>query len=138
MPPDRLSEFILRVFIAGSFVILLIANQPAQAESKLYDGLYSGPATVTYGTQPVCGSGGEISITVAGARIDHKFGDFPLKLDISERGYFSGKVAIGAKHGAVRVMRTRGKIVNSLMTSNLSVSDLRGRTCAYQWSLHKQ
>jgi hypothetical protein len=108
----------------------------ACADAGPHDGLYSGTGATTYGSQPVCGAGGPMSITVQDSKIDYKFGEFPIKSVIATDGHFRAVTHIGKK--ARRTMRTRGTISNAMLEADLTSRDFTGHLCSYHWSLHKQ
>jgi hypothetical protein len=108
----------------------------AYGDAGSRDGLYSGTGTVTSGTQPVCGTGGPVSITVQDSKIDYKFGEFPIKLVVADDGHFRTVTHIGKKDR--RTMRTRGTISDAVLEANLVSRDFTGHLCSYHWSLRKQ
>jgi hypothetical protein len=126
----------LRFTMLGISITGALAAPLAFAATSSYDGLYSGTGKVTFGSQPVCGSGGDLSVTVKDGNIDYKFGDFPLKSTISTDGNFRNTVRVG-KQGR-RTLRTKGTIANAMLEADLRTRDFTGHLCSYHWSLRKQ
>lgn len=127
---------VIRFALLGISVIGALSAHLALAGDSTYDGLYSGKATVTTGSQPVCGSAGDISLNVTDGKIDYKFGDFPLKSAVSPDGHFRNVVHVGKK--GRRMLRTRGTIANNILEADLRSRDFTGDLCSYHWSLRKQ
>ncbi len=122
--------------VLGSFIIGVLSAHTALADANPYDGSYAGTATVTSGSQPVCGSDGNVSLVVQDGKVDYKFGDFPLKSTVSADGHFRNIVHVGKK--GRRALRTRGTITNGILEADLRSRDFTGDLCSYHWSLHKQ
>jgi hypothetical protein len=136
MNDGRIGRFVPQSLLFGMGVIGSIVASPAFAANTLFDGAYSGKATVTYGTAPECGSDGTASVTVKDSEIVYGFGAFPLKLEVAQNGTFSGRARKGNRGGG-QVMRVRGKISKSDLEAGFTVNGVHGRVCAYHWSLSK-
>jgi hypothetical protein len=132
---NDLNDFMRRFTMIGICMIGSLVAPSAFAGAGSNDGTYSGVGTVTFGTQPVCGPGGDISITVNDNRIDYKFGDFPLKFSVAEDGSLHYIVRAG-KQGR-RTLRLTGKIADVRLEANLRTRDFTGHLCSYHWSLNK-
>jgi hypothetical protein len=132
---NYLNDFVRRFTIIGICMIGSLGAPSAFASAGSHDGTYSGVGTVTFGTQPVCGSGGDISITVNDNLVDYKFGDFPLKFSVAEDGSLTDIVRVGKK--GRRTLRLRGKIADVRLEANLRTRDFTGHLCSYHWSLKK-
>jgi hypothetical protein len=117
--------------------ICTIVAHAAFAAGTPYDGSFSGPGTVTYGTAPVCGSDAGVSVIVKDGEIQYAFGSFPLKMDIAQDGTFRGRAIKGAKHGAGQAMHVKGRISNSVLEADFVVNGAQGHVCSYHWSLRK-
>jgi hypothetical protein len=135
MSRKDLNGFIRRFTMIGICMIGLLGAPSAFASAGSHDGTYSGVGTVTFGTQPVCGPGGDISITLKDALIDYKFGDFPLKFSVAEDGSLHYIVRAGKQ--ARRTLRLTGKIADDRLEANLRTRDFTGHLCSYHWSLKK-
>jgi hypothetical protein len=126
-----------RSTIPAIFATGLINVLPASAGTALYDGSYSGPTTVTFAvSNEACGPGGDFSLAIKDGKIDVKWGDYPIKLEISEDGTFRGHVAVG-KNGR-RGLNIRGKIAGATLVANLRTQTAGEHLCSYHWSLAKQ
>jgi hypothetical protein len=132
----RISKFVPQSLLFGIGVIGAVVASPVLAANSLFDGAYSGKATVTYGTAPVCGSDGTASVTVKDGEIVYGFGAFPLKLEVAQDGTFSGRARKGNRGGG-QVMRARGTISKSDLEARFILNGVHGRVCAYHWSLSK-
>jgi hypothetical protein len=77
------------------------------------------------------------SITVKDGEIQYLFNGFPLKLDVSQNGTFTGRVRKGNRGGGL-VMRAKGQISNRALEANFIVNGVHGHVCSYHWSLKQQ
>ncbi len=132
MSCNGLAGIVRRISLIG---ICTLGASSAFAGAGSHDGTYGGAATVTFGTQPVCGSGGDISITVKDNLIDYRSGEFPLKFSVAEDGRLNYVVRVG-KTGR-RTLRLTGKITGARLEANLRTRDFTGHLCSYHWSLKK-
>jgi len=135
----RLSKPSLRFPALGMILIGALSGSPAFADAGSYDGLYGGTQAVTFGSKPVCGSDGDVSVTVKGNAIEYRLGDFPLKSVVSDDGQFRSVVHVGGKRsGDRRTIRAKGTISNATLEADLNTRDFTGPLCSYHWSLRKQ
>ena len=102
----------------------------------VFDGSYSGPKAVTYGTEPVCGSAGDTSVMVRDGEIQAPFGDFALKLAVGSDGRLAGRVRKGNRGGG-QSLRIRGQIHDDLLEANFVVNGVHGHLCSYHWALRR-
>jgi hypothetical protein len=105
-----------------------------------FDGLYSGPIVVTYGSAPVCGTGGEMSITVKDGKFDYFYQPATIKLEVSEDGSFTGytRSGGGTGSGGGKGLHTHGRIINGALEATFITKNYQGPICSYQWSLKKK
>jgi len=135
----RLSKPSLRFAALGMVLIGALGANQAFADAGSYDGLYGGTQAVTFGSKPVCGSDGAVSITVKGNAIEYRLGDFPLKSAVNDDGHFRSVVGVGGKRsGDRRTIRTKGTISDAKLEADLNTRDFTGRLCSYHWSLRRQ
>jgi hypothetical protein len=132
----RMGKFVHQLLILGIYTVGSFVALPAFAAESLFDASYSGPATVTYGSVPVCGADGSSSITVKDGEIRYGFGAFPLKIAVGPDGTFSDEVRKGNRGGA-QTLFVKGRISNSVLDADFVVNDVSGHVCSYHWSLKK-
>ena len=136
MVSSCMGQFVHHSLLAGICTIGIGFSRPAFSASDIFDGSYSGAKTVTYGTEPVCGSDGAATVTVEDDRIQYAFGAFPLKMNVGHDGTFRGRARKGNKGGG-QVIHARGRISDSGLEAEFTVNGVHGHVCSYHWSLKK-
>lgn len=129
-------KFMRWSLVFGICTIGPVVASSAIAASNSFDGSYSGKATVTYGTEPVCGSDGNVSVTVKEREIEYGLGAFPLKMDVAPNGAFRGRARKGNRGGG-QVVHVKGRISNTGLEADFVVNGVQGHVCSYHWSLGK-
>jgi hypothetical protein len=132
----RARKFVHWSLLFGLCTIGPVVAPPAFAAGDSFDGSYSGDATVTYGTAPVCGTDAKVSVTVKDGEIEYKFGEFPLKMAVARNGAFSGRARKGNRGGG-QAVHVKGQISNSGIEADFVVNGVHGHVCSYRWSLGK-
>jgi hypothetical protein len=132
----HISKYVYRALVCGISSAGLFVAHPTLAAGS-FDGSYSGTSEVTYGTEPVCGSGGPVTIAVKDGEIRYGYGAFPLKLEVAPDGTFTGSARKGNRGGGQR-MRAKGRITNAALEAKFNANGMHGRVCSYHWSLKKE
>jgi hypothetical protein len=101
-----------------------------------FEGVYSGMATVTYGTAPVCGKDGVMTVTIKDGKFEYSYTPAAIsKYIVRPDGTFSYEV-VGGRGG--RHYSTTGKIRGGILEVDFVYnSDSFGPQCAYHWSLKR-
>jgi len=124
---------------APLLLLLAVTVGSARAAETPFDATYSGPMTVTSGSEPVCGKFDPgMTITLKDGKFDYRYAGALLTVEVAAGGAFSGQSSSGGGRSGRLTMTATGAISGGRMEADFVTDRYHEPVCAYHWSLQKK